>query len=77
MQDFSCIGTEKILCLVGYNIVLMFFREDYVKRIAHKLVIMEHNQQRVLQAASGSNQQVQTGCQIDWREEMFQQVRAF
>jgi PAX-interacting protein 1 len=43
---------------------LHFFQEDYVKRIAHKLVIMEHNQQRVLQAASASNQQVQTGCQM-------------
>jgi hypothetical protein len=49
---------------VGHNIVLMFFQEDYVKRIAHKLVIMEHNQQQVLQAASGSNQQVQTGWQM-------------
>jgi hypothetical protein len=50
-----------LMCLVGYNTDV--FQEDYIKRIANKLLNMERNQQRVLQAASaGPSQQVRMGC---------------
>ncbi|GJN12019.1 hypothetical protein PR202_ga30262 [Eleusine coracana subsp. coracana] len=39
-------------------------KDDYIKKIAVKLLLMERNRQPVLQNASGLNQHVKMGCQM-------------
>jgi hypothetical protein len=53
-----------LMCLIGYNIILTLLQEDYIKRLSQMLYTTERSQQWVLQVASGPNQQVQMGCEI-------------